>query len=161
MVLPVTIHGGIILTPGTGSHRGCSSVVERHVANVNVGRSNRLTRFDESALPEPGGAFSLAEREPWFTPDSHPDAPDRTATGAEESGQGRNGRRKQCRDLTGNRGWVLYVDELTRVGVVADKACPRVGLGGELNDITIGRLNREPRTWQPTLVDVEADFNGR
>ena len=24
---------------------GCSSVVERHVANVNVGRSNRLTRF--------------------------------------------------------------------------------------------------------------------
>ena len=25
--------------------RGCRSVVERHVANVNVGRSNRLTRF--------------------------------------------------------------------------------------------------------------------
>ena len=27
--------------------RGCSSVVERHVANVNVGRSNRLTRFKQ------------------------------------------------------------------------------------------------------------------
>ena len=26
---------------------GCSSVVERHVANVNVGRSNRLTRFKQ------------------------------------------------------------------------------------------------------------------
>ena len=59
---------------------GCSSVVERHVANVNVGRSNRLTRFDESALPDPGGAFSWAEGEPWFTPDSHPDASDRTVS---------------------------------------------------------------------------------
>ena len=64
-----------------GQHlRGCSSVVERHVANVNVGRSNRLTRFEESALPEPGGAFSWVERAPWFTPDSHPDAPDRTVS---------------------------------------------------------------------------------
>ena len=47
---------------------------------MNVGRSNRLTRFDESALPEPGGVFSWAEREAWFTPDSHPDAPDRTVS---------------------------------------------------------------------------------
>ena len=33
-------------------NRGCSSVVERHVANVNVGRSNRLTRFRNRPSPE-------------------------------------------------------------------------------------------------------------
>ena len=47
---------------------------------MNVGRSNRLTRFEKSALPEPGGAFSWVEREPWFTPDSHPGVPDRTVS---------------------------------------------------------------------------------
>ena len=35
---------------------------KRHVTNVNAGRSNRLTRFEESALPEPRGSFSWVER---------------------------------------------------------------------------------------------------
>ena len=80
-VVPLPTQIGEACPSRPGTHlRGCSSVVERHVANVNVGRSNRLTRFDESALPDPGGAFSWAEREAWFTPDSHPDAPDRTVS---------------------------------------------------------------------------------
>jgi hypothetical protein len=33
--------------PG-GNKRGCSSVVERHLAKVNVARSNRVTRLNEA-----------------------------------------------------------------------------------------------------------------
>ena len=35
----------MIFIPISGRHRGCSSVVERHVANVNVEGSNPFSRF--------------------------------------------------------------------------------------------------------------------
>ncbi len=35
---------------GSGQRCGCSSVVERHVANVNVAGSNPVTRFKTGAL---------------------------------------------------------------------------------------------------------------
>ena len=41
-MFPIPAAGGIAAPVGT---RGCSSVVERHVANVNVVGSNPITRF--------------------------------------------------------------------------------------------------------------------
>ena len=40
----------ILRLPERGSVRGCSSVVERHVANVNVEGSSPFTRFHSIAL---------------------------------------------------------------------------------------------------------------
>ena len=65
----------VLVTPLTESQEigpaGSAGSVSSHVANVNVGRSNRLTRLDESALSESGGAYSWVEGEPWSTSDSH------------------------------------------------------------------------------------------
>ena len=60
----------------TGQENGCHAICCQRAC----GRSNRLTRFDESALPEPGGAFSWVDFEARLTSDLHPDAPDRTVS---------------------------------------------------------------------------------
>ena len=61
-VVPLPTQTGKVDPTRPGTHlRGCSSVVERHVANVNVGRSNRLTRFQTTKPLSRicGGGFSI------------------------------------------------------------------------------------------------------
>ena len=47
-MFPIPAAGGIAAPVGT---RGCSSVVERHVANVNVVSSNLITRLTIAVFP--------------------------------------------------------------------------------------------------------------
>ena len=61
--LPKTI---LLLSLDHNRRRGCSSAVERHVANVNVGGSNPLTRFADDVPRRPFFFFWAAAASRWL-----------------------------------------------------------------------------------------------
>jgi hypothetical protein len=110
--------GGYDFAPTIEDPRGCSSVVERHVANVNVEGSTPFTRFSNDPASD--------------------DTPGRPFLGACAHPRGWLGRRERNVDANARQKLVNSPDPLAAIGSPLTRMFVTPGIGGAWNTTLAG-----------------------